>query len=75
VAGGDGGLDLIGTGPAAPQGTLDQFLAFGDHGVVPLPAVLVGEQHQIAVQAGPGTPAGVGEQQQREQAGDLGFVR
>ena len=43
--------------------------------MVPLAAVLIREQHQVAVRADAGTPAGVGEQQQREQAGHLRLAR
>ena len=74
VHGVDRGLKLIGPGAAQPQAGPDEILALGDHGPVPPAAVLVGEQDQRAVWPGAGRTAGLGQEQQRQQATDLGLV-
>ena len=50
---------------------LQDLDAFGDQRGVPAAAVLRGERHQRAVRAGAGRAAGVVQQHQREQPGDL----
>ena len=59
---------------ALPQGGADQRHALGDGLPVPPAAVLPVERDQLAVRAGAGRPAGVGEQHQGEQAGHVGLV-
>src|SRR5271157_1073495 len=73
VAGGDGGLQLIGPGPAFTQGSLEERLAFGDHARVPQAAILLLEQYQLAEIVAARRSAGVGQQQQREQPHRLGL--
>jgi hypothetical protein len=74
VHGADRGLDLVGPGAAQPQAGPDEILAFGDHGPVPLAAVLVGEQDQRAAGPGAGRAAGLGQEQQGQQAAGLGLA-
>ena len=47
----------------------------GDLVGVPAGTVLVGEEHELAVVAGAGIPAGVLEQHQRQQGVELGIRR
>ncbi len=72
--GGDGGLKLVGADRAARQDGLDQGHAFGDGRRVPEAAILLGQRDQLAVWTGAGRPAGVGQQHQGQQAGDLAVV-
>ena len=64
-------------GPTGPvrERPADQGGALGDGGGVPAGAVLVGQRDERAVRAGAGRAARVGEQHEREQAGDLALVR
>ena len=70
MAGRDGRLDLVGTGPAGLSGLHEQGTRAGDGGVVPAGAILVAQEHQAAgvVEAGGG--AGLVQAQQRQQAQD-----
>src|SRR6266508_2402255 len=74
VHGGDGGLQLVGADGHGPQGGAEQRLAFGDAGGVPQVAALLGERHDRPVAIGASCPAGIGEQHQREQPGDLALA-
>ena len=53
---------------------LDQRRALGDLRVVPARAVLVGQEHEVAVVVDTGVPAGVVQEHQRDEAVDLGLV-
>ena len=75
MAGGDGGLQLIGPGTALGERHLDQRPPLVEAAPVPPAAVLVGEQDERAVLVGPGGAAGAGEQDESEQPGDLGLIR
>ena len=75
VAGGDGGLQLVRAGTAPGERRLGQRPSLGQAGPVPPAAVLVSEQDQRAVLVGPRGGAGAGEQDEREQPGDLGLIR
>jgi hypothetical protein len=70
----DGRLELIGTGLVAAKAAAQDRLALLDQGLVPAGAVLVAEQHQGTVGPGPRRAAGLGQQQQRQQAGHLRLV-
>ena len=72
---GDGGLHLERPGRAAAEGVVEHGGALGDGVAVPAGAVLALEADRSAVGVGAGRPAGVGEQQQGEQAVGLGGVR
>ena len=74
VAGGDGRLELIGTGPSAPERPLDEHRTLGDLAVVPAAAVLIGQQHELALVVEAGRTAGVGQQQQGDETDHLGLV-
>jgi hypothetical protein len=41
-------MQLVRAGTAGPQGTHQQQLTLADHRGIPLAAVLVGQQHQLA---------------------------
>jgi len=71
VAGGDGGLHLVGARPPRPQRRLQHRDALGDLGGVPPAAVLVLQRHHVAGGVEPGGPARVVHQHQRQQAGRL----
>ena len=66
-------MQLIGPGRAFTQGSLEDRLAFGDHGRVPQSAILVLQQHQLAEIVAARRPAGVGQQQQCQQPRRLGL--
>lgn len=70
VHGGDRGLQLERPGRPGPQRRRGQGGALLDRGAVPAGAVLLVEGHERAA-AGACRAAGVGEQHQREQAGDV----
>jgi hypothetical protein len=53
----------------------DEGQSFGDIRPVPAGAVLLGEDDQRSVGPGAGRAAGVGEQHQRQQRGDLAVIR
>jgi hypothetical protein len=74
VDGVDRRLDLVRAGLVAPQALPDDGLAFGDAVAVPAAAVLVGQQHQLAVGGGAGGPARLDQQHERQQPHDLRFV-
>ena len=73
MQGGDRGLDLVGAGTAVAHGLVDQRQALGDQLAVPEPAILVLEQHDGAVGVEPGRRPRVLQQQQGDQAHDLGL--
>ena len=71
---GDGGLELVG-----PEGRWDSARSTSAtpsaiSGPIPQRAVLLGERDEAAVGRRARGPARVGEQHQREQAGDLAVV-
>ena len=71
----DGRLELVGAGLAAAQrAAADDGLALGDLVAVPAPAVLVGQQDQLAAVAGAGVPARGDQQHEGEQTLDLRLV-
>jgi hypothetical protein len=74
VNGVDRRLYLVRAGLTAAQAAADQLLALGDQLAVPAAAVLVGEQHHLAVWSRARRPARLDEQHQREQPGDLLLV-
>jgi hypothetical protein len=74
VHGVDGSLKLVGAGPVAAQACADEILALAHHGVVPPAAVLVREQDQRAAGPRAGLAARLGQEQQGQQAADLGLV-
>ncbi len=75
MQGGDGGLRLVLAEPLAGQGDLQDVDALGDHRGVPSGAVLLVQRNQLARGGVAGVPAGMVEQHQGEQAGDLGVCR
>src|SRR5919108_1090578 len=75
VDGVDRRLDLVGTRPAQSEAPPDEGLAFRDELTIPKAAVLIGKQHEVAVRRGPGGPARLDEQHEREQPHDLRLVR
>jgi hypothetical protein len=74
VDGVDGRLDLVRPGLVAAQAGPHERLAFGDEPTVPGGAVLVRQQHEVSVGRDAGGPAGLGQQEQGQQAEHLGFV-
>ena len=70
----DGGLELVRTDRRRGEGAVIRRDALGDRSGVPQAAVLLGERDQRAVGASPRRAAGIGEQHQREQTGDLAVV-
>jgi hypothetical protein len=75
VHGGDRGLHLKRAHRERRQRVADERHALGDGAAVPEAAVLLGERDERAVGRRPGRAARVGEQHQREQAGDLAVSR
>ena len=74
VAGGDAGLQRV-RAPAPVQGARRaQADTLADGVAVPAGAVLVGEQHEVAVVVDPRGPPAVVQQQQGEQAEHLALV-
>jgi hypothetical protein len=67
----DRGLGLELPDPGAGQGVLEDLDALGDQSGVPAAAVLLREGHETAVRAGTRGSAGVVQQHQGEQPGDL----
>ena len=67
-------LDLVRPGPAHPQRAIQERLALVDLGAVPAAAVLVLEEHELAVRPGPRVAPRVVQEHQREQAERLGLV-
>ena len=72
--GGDRSLHLVLAHLPPAQGLGDEGHALGDESPVPEGAVLLGQRDELAVGAGAGGAPGVGQQHEREQAGDLGVV-
>ncbi len=68
---GDRGLNPVQAGRAAGQRDEHQVAPLLDHRAVPAAAVLVIEQHELAIRTGTGVASRVGQQHQREQPGDL----
>ena len=68
---GDRRLQLVGADGPLASAPLDERDALGDRVAVPQRPVLLGERDQRAAGAGPRRAPGVGEQHEREQAGDL----
>ncbi len=75
VNGRDGRLELVRTGSAHPQGTLDERSPLLDLPAVPLRSILVGEQDQVARGAHPRITTSVLEQHEGEEAERLGLSR
>jgi hypothetical protein len=75
VAGGDGGLHLIGPRAAAPQRAVEQVDALADLGGIPPAAVLILQRHQVSGRVHPRQPPRVVQQHQGQQAGRLRFIR
>jgi hypothetical protein len=71
----DRGLNLVRARLAALDARTDDGLALGDQLPVPQPPVLFGQPDQPAVGGDAGGPAGVQQQQQRQQTLRLRFVR
>ena len=67
----DGGLELIRTGVVAAKAPAKECLTLLDQGPIPSSAVLLAEQHEGAVGPRPRCSAGLGQEQQRQQAGQL----
>ena len=67
VDGVDRRLDLIRAGLVATEALPDDGLAFGDQASIPEAAVLVGQQHEVAVRGRARGPARLDEQHEREQ--------
>jgi hypothetical protein len=57
VDGVDRRLDLVRPGGVAPQAAANDRLALGDQIVIPGPAVLVGQQHELAAATRAGLPS------------------
>ncbi|RAO53578.1 hypothetical protein ONO86_01495 [Micromonospora noduli] len=74
LPGRDGRLELVRPDHPAWQRPGDQLDALGDLVGAPPGAVLLGHRHQLTVRADPCRSAGVGEQHQRQQSGDLGVL-
>ena len=72
MAGGDGRPELVRPRLPHPQRLDQEALAVGDHGPVPAGPVLLLEQDQVPAVVCAGRPAGVGQQQEGEQAQHLG---
>ena len=75
VHGGNRRLQLIRADRAARQRRRDQRDAFRDRPPIPQRAILLVERNQLAVSAGSRAAAGVGQQHQRQQPGDLAVGR
>ena len=72
---GDGSLQLVRPDPPDGERGLHQRRALGDLAAVPPRAVLLGERHECPVGVGARSTAGVSEQHEREEPGDLGARR
>ena len=72
--GGDRGHEREAPRGPAPQRVAHEGDPLPDGGPVPPGAILIGEQHQVAVIAEPGRPPGVGEEDEGQQAGDVRVV-
>ena len=68
-------LQLIRADRAPRQRRGDERDAFGDGFAIPERAILLVERDQLAVRSGPRRAAGIGQQHQRQQSGDLAVVR
>jgi len=75
VHGIDRRLNLIWAPAVRAQATADHALAFGDHVPIPARAILLGEQHEIAIARHTSRAPRVDEQHEREKAHCFGFVR
>ena len=71
---GDRRLELVRPDGRCASAPLDERDALGDQRAVPERPVLLVERDELAVRPGARRPAGVGEQHEREQAGDLAVV-
>ena len=67
-------LDLVGAGLGAPQAFAHQRLPLGDQLAIPAAAVLICEEHKVALQGGPSLPPRFDQQHQGEEPLDLGLV-
>jgi len=74
VHGVDGGLQLVRAGLVAVEAATDDRLPFVDQGAIPSFAVLLAEQRKAAVQANARCAAGLGQEQERQQARPLRLV-
>lgn len=74
VEGGDGGLDLIGSGPLQFQASFGEEQSFGDGVAVPEGTVLVLEGDELAV-TDPSVVAGILQEQESEQPEVFGLMR
>lgn len=64
-----------GPGLLAAQASVHDRLAFVDHRSVPSTAVLSAQENERAVRGESGISSGLGQEQQRQQAGNLNLVR
>ena len=71
---GDGGLQLVRPGPVPAERGGDERDAFADERMVPSASVLLVERDEFAVRTGASGAPRLGEEQQAEEAGNLGFV-
>ncbi len=67
----DRGLQLEAADVPAREHPLEDAHALGDQARVPAEPVLLGQRNQVAPGVGPGRLARLGQQHQRERAGDL----
>ena len=72
---GDRGLHLIRAGLTAAERGIEEIETVGDRARVPLGPVLFLERDEVARGVEAGAAAGIGQQEQREQAEGLGLVR
>ncbi len=75
VLGGDRGLEEVRTGLMVTSGSSELSEALLNLGLVPERSVLIGKQHRLAGRVGSGGLTCIGEQDEREQRADLGFLR
>lgn len=75
MTGSDRGLNLVRPRLSSPQSAFDQGRAFGDLGVVPAGAVLILQKNEVAGVIDAAGSASIHEEQQREKAADLRFLR
>jgi hypothetical protein len=68
-------LNLVGTGGAARERTLQDLSAFRNTPLIPQRSNLLVERDQLSIRTGAGGAPGVRQQHQREQAADLGILR
>src|SRR2546427_322432 len=70
----DGGLELVCTGLVAAKAPAEDRLTLPDQGPIPSSAVLLAEQHEGTVGPRSRRATGLGQEQQRQQAGHLWLV-